>query len=409
MNRTYPTIAFPLAVILAAATIAGCGQNQSKKELRYETVQVERGPLIARVSASGTLSALVTVQVGSQVSGRILTLSADFNSRVRRGQVLATLDPALFKAALAISRANVAAAEANLGQAMVQAEYNRRQYLRQKELAASGIVNRADLETAEAAAETSQAQVKAAQGVREQARAALSQAEINLSYTTIISPINGVVISRNVDIGQTVAASLQAPTLFVIAEDLRKMQVDTSIAEADVGRLKDGMEATFTVDAYPGAPFKGVIRQVRNNATTVQNVVTYNAVIDVRNPDLKLRPGMTANVSVVVGQRQDVRTIANAALRFRPPAALLAGRNAANGSDGAAAKGGAGAPRPSAERGDRRTLWVLKDRQVQPVPVQIGLTDGTRTEIVRGDLKEGDAVVTDVTGLTAAPSGFRAL
>jgi HlyD family secretion protein len=223
----------------------------------------------------------------------------------------------------------------------------------------------------------------------EQARAALHQAQINLAYTTIISPINGVVISRSVDVGQTVAASLQAPTLFTIAEDLQKMQVDTSVAEADVGKLSAGMQATFTVDAYPTERFSGKVRQIRNAPQTVQNVVTYDAVIDVDNQNMKLKPGMTATVSFVYAEKEDVLKVANAALRFRPPASAI--------PDG-------GVPSRRQMAPDRRVVWLLRDGQAQPVPIRIGVTDGTVTEVVEGAVSDGALAITDSQGGPAAKS-----
>jgi HlyD family secretion protein len=224
-----------------------------------------------------------------------------------------------------------------------------------------------------------------------QARAALSQARVNLAYTDIRSPTSGVVISRNVDVGQTVAASLQAPTIFVIAEDLAKMQVDTSVAEADVGRLKAGMAATFTVDAYPGETFRGKVRQIRNAPQTVQNVVTYDAVIDVDNPELKLKPGMTANVTFVYAEKDDVLKVPNSALRFRPPPALLGD---AKGS-GAAAKPGASG---------QRTVWTLAGDKPEPEKVKTGISDGSFTEVMEGNLEVGEVVITDVLGGSGAPN-----
>jgi HlyD family secretion protein len=231
----------------------------------------------------------------------------------------------------------------------------------------------------------------------EQAKASLQQAEVNLAYTNIISPTSGIVISRNVDVGQTVAASLQAPTIFVIAEDLAKMQVDTSVAEADVGRLRAGMEATFTVDAYPSETFKGVVRQIRNAPQTVQNVVTYDAVIDVDNPDLRLKPGMTANVTFVYGEKDDVLRVPNAAMRFRPPPDLLAQSGAAP-AGGNRAKSGAGEGTRQPSTPDRRTVWVLREEKPSPVRIRIGISDGSFTEVVEGEIKAGDVVITDAIG-----------
>jgi HlyD family secretion protein len=402
--------------LLAALAGAGCGKSEQSTPIRYETAPVERAAMTAKVSASGTLSALVTVQVGSQVSGRLLTIQADFNDRVKKGQVLATIDAQIFRATVEMARANKAAAEGNLVKARVQELDAQRQYQRTQDLFDKGIATQADLDTGEAGYKAASAQTTALQGQLEQAKAGLNQAEVNLEYTTIVSPINGVVISRNVDIGQTVAASLQAPTLFLIAEDMRKMQVDTSVAEADVGGLKEGMQATFTVDAYPNERFSGVIRQIRNAATTVQNVVTYDAVIDVENPNLKFRPGMTANVTIVTAHRDSTLRIPNAALRFRPPPGALsgdAGKADGKGRPGTArASTGAAAvpatePRPGLA--NQRTVWVLKDNRPQPVTIGVGITDGTYTEVVEGPLNAGDLVIINAIGTGNAAPRFRVL
>jgi HlyD family secretion protein len=422
------------AVAVVAVALAAIGIRAARRpaEPRYETARVDRGRIVAQVTATGTLSALVTVQVGSQVSGRIQKLFADFNTPVKKGQLIAKIDPELFKAALDQSRANHVAAKADLTRARVQAAEAARQRDRTRSLAERKLVAQADLDTAQANAEAAQAAVEAAVGKVEQARAALQQAQVNLAYTNIVSPIDGTVISRSVDVGQTVAASLQAPTLFVIAEDLAKMQVDTSVAEADIGKLRPGMEAAFTVDAYAGKRFRGTVRQIRNAPQTVQNVVTYDAVVDVANPDLELRPGMTANVSFVFAERPDVLRVPNAALRFRPTPELLAaqkrnGTSSAAGTpsaapaDGAAASGGRGsggagrrsdgapgegAP-PREREPDRRTVWVLRGDVPAPTPVRIrtGVSDGSATEVLEGDLREGDLVVTDAAGGSERPQG----
>jgi len=284
----------------------------------FETTAVQRRDVESRVTATGTVSALVTVQVGSQVSGRIQEILVEYNSPVKKGQVIARIDPQLLQAAVERARANLTAARANVQKARVEAENSRRQAERSRTLRDQQFISQSELDTAESAAQVSQAQVTSSEASMAQAQAALNEAEVNLRYATIVSPTDGIVISRSVDVGQTVAASLQAPTLFTIAEDLRKMQVNTSVAESDVGRLQDGMRATFTVDAWPGVNFDGVIRQIRNASQTVQNV-TYDAVIDVENPELKLKPGMTANVTRVTAHRENVVTVPNAALRFRPP------------------------------------------------------------------------------------------
>ncbi|MEB3330337.1 MAG: efflux RND transporter periplasmic adaptor subunit [Candidatus Sericytochromatia bacterium] len=349
----------------------------------YTTAVVERGPLEARVSAAGLVSALVTVQVGSQVSGRISELRVDFNDTVRKGQVLARLDPRLFEAELARAVASEVSARSALARARIEAEQATRQLARSQTLWGRRLIARADLDAAQASADAARAQVEAARAQVAQAGAQASQARLNLAYTTIASPIEGTVIARSVDVGQTVAASLQAPTLFQIAQDLRKAQVLAAISEADVGKIRAGMPARFTVAAYPDEPFVGKVRQVRNAARTEQNVVTYDAVIDVDNPALKLRPGMTANVTFTWASRQAALRVPNAALRYSPPGA---GRGA----------GGVGPRRQRlSEDPTRRRVWVLRGGEPVAVAVQTGITDGTLTELVAGEVKAGEVVVTD--------------
>ncbi|HEX7478770.1 MAG TPA: efflux RND transporter periplasmic adaptor subunit [Polyangiales bacterium] len=379
-----------------------------KPVVHFESTKVDRGPIVAKVSASGTLSALVTVQVGSQVSGRLKQINVDFNSPVKKGEVIAKIDPQLFIAALEQARANNVAAEADLLKAKVQAADAQRQLTRAKGLSERKLIAQADLDTAQANADGAAAAVASAAGRVAQTEAALRQGQVNLAYSTIISPIDGMVISRNVDVGQTVAASLQAPVLFTIAENLHKMQVDTSVAEADIGKLYAGMQVTFTVDAYPSERFKGAVRQIRNAAQIVQNVVTYDAVIDVENPELKLRPGMTANVSFVYADKADVLRVPNAGLRFRPSSDLLkkvgASPDAGVTSAGNAARAGgrgAHADRPL----NRRTLWLLKRGTPKSVEIKTGVTNGLVTEVLEGEVQVGDDVITDVTDPSAPSSG----
>jgi HlyD family secretion protein len=404
-----------IALVAIAAGVFAWTRSGKKQPPKYETVKADRGRITARVTATGTLSALVTVQVGSQVSGRIAELKADFNSVVKKGEVIARIDPELFKAAVEQARANHAAAKGNLEKAQAQALDAQRQFERAKALAERQLIATADRDTAESTAAAAKAQVAASQGALEQASASLHQAQVNLQYSTIKSPIDGVVISRTVDVGQTVAASLQAPTLFTIAEDLAKMQVDTSVAEADVGKLKADMPATFVVDAYPQERFRGKVRQIRNAPQSVQNVVTYDAVIDVDNPELKLKPGMTANVTFVFADKSDVLRVPNAALRFRPPAELSRAAASAPGSSPSAdpapsadrprRQGGGreGGMREGGMRGPRedldvRTVWVLSGLEPKPVRIHIGISDGTVTEVTDGELQAGDALVTEITG-----------
>ncbi|MFO0723344.1 MAG: efflux RND transporter periplasmic adaptor subunit [Myxococcota bacterium] len=401
---------------LAAITASQAMSGKKPPAIAMETAEVDRGKIAARISASGTLTALVTVQVGSQVSGRIDSLKVDFNSPVKKGQVIATLDASFFVAALEQARASLALAKANRDQAVVQSEDAARQLARTEKLAADRFVAAADRDTAEANARAAKAKVAASEASIQAAEAALHQAEINLKYTTIISPIDGVVISRNVDVGQTVAASLAAPTLFTIAQDLTKMQVDTSVAEGDVGKVRSGMPVTFTVDAYPGKRFLGTVRQVRDAATTVQNVVTYDAVIDVDNSGRLLKPGMTASVQFIYAERDDVIRIPNAALRFRPDAAttraLTRSAAAEGGAPTAGAKSSTVAARPTRKKpgtvelaGDERLVWVQRQDQPTSVKVKIGVSDGSLTEMVDGDLKAGDRLITEAIVSGTSPTG----
>jgi HlyD family secretion protein len=389
----------------------------------FQTVAVERGSVVARVSTSGSLQAVVTVEVGSQVSGRIQALYADFNSPVKKGQLIAKIDPSLFAAQVVSAEANVTAARANVTRLTVTAEDAERQARRASEVYEQRLISETERDNAVATARSARAGVDQAIGQLAQARASLEQARTNLRYTDIVSPTDGVVISRAVNVGQTVAASLSAPVIFTIAQDLRKMEVHTNVAESDIGRLKPGMRVSFTVDAYPGEPFRGSIRDIRNAAQVVQNVVTYDAVIDVDNPDLKLKPGMTATVSIVTDRRRDVLSVPNTALRFRPEGAPVAGpatagaARAAGGqrrerADGGQGQGQGGARRRNAEGdadGDdavapavvRRTVYVLVNGDPVPREVTTGLSDGRVTEITGGELKEGDAVIVGVAGQNA--------
>jgi len=408
----------PLWIVLGLVVLVGGGVGiwQWRKHAaagaapRFETVAIDRGPITAKVTATGTLSALVTVQVGTQVSGRIKEILVDFNAPVKKGQVIARIEPALFQAAMESARANYLAAQGSIAKLEAQAENAKLQFDRAEQLFERKAIAQADLDTARATMRAANGDVVAAKGNMAQAQAALNQAKVNLDYTTIVSPTTGVVISRSVDVGQTVAASLSAPTLFLIAEDLTKMQVDTSVAEADIGKLKAEMDATFTVDAFPSRTFKGKIRQIRNAPQTQQNVVTYDAVIDVSNPGLELRPGMTANVTFIYDHRDSALRVANAALRFQPPPELA--RAAWGGGGGPGQKGGGqrgpgsgegggrrmGGGRPGGGGGetpDRRMLWVLRGPTPTPVRVRAGVSDGTNTEIETTELHEGDRVVTD--------------
>jgi len=373
----------------------------------YQTTTAAKSNVVSRVSTSGSLQAVVTVDVGSQVSGRIQALYADFNSKVKKGEKIAKIDPSLFQAAMVQSQANVMAARANVTRLEVTAEDAERQATRASEVFAQRLISETERDNAVATARAARASVEQAKAQLAQSQAALEQARTNLQYTDILSPTDGVVISRAVNVGQTVAASLQAPVIFTIAQDLAKMEVHTNVAESDIGRLKPGMRVSFTVDAYPGEPFRGSIRDIRNAPQVVQNVVTYDAVIDVANDDLKLKPGMTATVSVITDRRRDVLAIPNAALRFRPDSAGAgAGRESAAGNP--EAQGGGRRNRDNggavnegevaAPEAPMRTIYVLVDGKPVPRQVTAGITDGRVTEITGGELKEGENVIVSVAG-----------
>ena len=307
-----------LVVLIALSSGAYFIFRSNENEQKFRTEKISKGDIVQSITASGTVNAVTTVLVGTQVSGTIKAIYADFNSRVRKGQLIAQIDPALFEAQVDQARANLVTSKANLAKADVAVVDTKRTLGRNHQLFAKNLIAQSDLDTAGTNYDSAVAQVNANKALVEQAAAALRTAETNLRYTRILSPVDGIVVSRNVDVGQTVAASFQTPTLFNIAQDLTKMQIDTSVAEADIGKLQVGQPVEFTVDAYPDSPFKGKVSEIRNAPITVQNVVTYDVVVKVDNPELKLKPGMTANVSIIVANEKDVLRISNAALRFRP-------------------------------------------------------------------------------------------
>ena len=339
--------------------------------LHYNTALVDRGPITALVTATGTVNPVVSVQVGSQVSGKVSQLFADFNSKVTKGQVLAQIDQKPFKARLSQARAAVKSAKGNLAKASVLAIQRKREFDRMAALRPQAFVSQADVDLAETNYRDAAANVEVLQAQLDQAQAALGSAELDLGYTTIYSPVNGIVISRNVDVGQTLAAIFQTPTLFVIAQDLTQMQVNASVSESDIGGIKEGTEANFRVDAYPKQFFEGVVTQVRNAPISIQNVVTYDVVITVSNPELKLKPGMTANVTIVTAKKDNPLRVPNGALRFRMPNVPI---------DRKAAR-----------------VWML-DRNNHPrqVDVVTGIADSLSTEIISGALNEKDRVILSI-------------
>jgi len=341
---------------------------------KFRTEKVTRGTIVAAVTSTGTVNAVTTVLVGTQVSGTIKNLYVDFNSPVKKGQLIAQIDPATFEAQVDQARANWVSAKANVDKSETSLVDTKRTFERNKQLFAKGYVARSDLDTAETNYESAKSQVGVSKAAVAQTLAALKTAEINLQYTRIISPVDGIVISRNVDIGQTVAASFQTPTLFNIAQDLTKMQIDSSVVEADIGKIKVEMPVEFTVDAYPDTTFKGKVAVIRLAPIVVQNVVTYDVVVLVDNPDFKLKPGMTANVSIITSAKDNVLRIPNAALRFSP-------------SDGRKA-----AP----EKGEKGTaVWIVDAEKQKRVKIAAGISDGSYTEIVSGDLKEGQELIVE--------------
>ncbi|HEY2124103.1 MAG TPA: efflux RND transporter periplasmic adaptor subunit, partial [Chthoniobacterales bacterium] len=371
MKRYWRLAGTLLGLLVLLFVVRQCRQQGASS---YQTATVTRGQLTQAVTATGTLNPVVNVQVGSQVSGNIQKLFADFNSEVKAGQTVAQIDPVLFQAAVTQAQGDVASAQAAL-------ELTRVNAARTQELFAKRNSAQADVDQAMANLHQAEASVKIKQG-------ALDKAKADLEHCTITSPIDGVVISRNVDVGQTVAASLQAPVIFAIANDLTKMQIDANVAEADVGVVSVDQNVDFTVDAFPTQTFHGKVIQVRNAPITVQNVVTYDTVIGVSNPDLKLKPGMTANVSVLIAHRDNVVLLKNAALRYRPPDATPPeNKPASPGAGPRQARGG--------DHRTDRTVYVLAEGASQPKPVQIktGISDGIGTEVLEG-LKEGDRVVT---------------
>jgi HlyD family secretion protein len=352
---------------------------------KYLTAAAAKGDVVRTVVTTGSVNPVVTVQVGSYVSGPIKAIYCDYNTKVKAGQLCAKIDPRNYQVALDQAKANLANARAQLVKDQASLAYAKTNYERDRGLVARGIVSQEQLDADKSAYEQALAQIKLDQATIEQRAAALKGAQVNLDYTDIVSPVDGVVVSRNVDVGQTVAASFQTPTLFLIAKDLTKMQVDTNVSESDIGRVKVGDRATFTVEAYPRKTFEGHITQVRKAPITVQNVVTYDAVIGVENPDLLLFPGMTANAKIVTDERDGVLRVPVQALRFEPQALP--------------AQPGKG--RRNAKPGAR--VWVLKNGAPVAAPVTVGLEDGTWAEITGGKLEAGDAVITDeISGAGAA-------
>ena len=453
-----------LAVLGLLVVAAGVGAyfytRHGSSSTALQTARVTRGQMIARVSATGTLNAMVTVQVGSQVSGQIKELYADFNSKVTKGQIIARIDPAIFQAQvdeaqaqvraasaavlsqqamvaktradLASERAAVAVAQAQTAKAQVAVVDGQRTLDRQRELLQRELIAQADVDAAQVAfdsnvaqhtATTAQesaqadlvrsaaAQLKVAEAQLQstaaqvgQYEAALHQAQLNLDHSIIRSPADGVVIARNVDVGQTVAASLQAPTLFLIAQDLTKMQVDTSVDESDVERVRVAQPVTFTVGSISGRAFSGQVVQVRKAPLVLQNVVTYDVIVSAANPDLNLLPGMTANVQIVTDQKDNALKVPNAALRFHPPGAET-GQAQSQAAGPAVAQGSGPSSGAAAQPGSAGQVWVADpDGKLRAIPLRLGITDGTVTEVLDGGLSDQQDVIVGMSSAANQPA-----
>jgi HlyD family secretion protein len=421
-----------VAILVAVGLFVAFRLNQ-KPEAEYFTAKVEQGDIKQIIEATGTINPVTLVQVGSQVSGMISKLYVDFNSKVTQGQVIAEIDPKLFQGAVQQAQADqqtaqaaLAAAEANLAKDEATLKQNKLDYERAKSLVPPGVMSQQQLDQAKATYDAITAQMGSDRAAIQQAEALVAQktaslkvAQTNLDYTIIRAPTNGTVVNRSIDIGQTVAASLQAPTLFTIAQDLTKMYVYAKTDEGDVGQIRPGHSADFQVDAFPKEVFYGTVSQVRMNATTVQNVVTYDTIVEFNNPEMKLFPGMTAYVSIPVASVSNVVKIPNAALRYKPdlPADKvreLYGKYGISASQQPARA----AATPSQELGsgtrehtapgsniasDTAVVWkLLPDKSLQPIQVHIGLTDHTYTALTSGDIKPGDELVTGATAAKAA-------
>lgn len=403
-----------IAVMVVGLAIAGYVffNGERKAPVRYRTAVVERGSIVSVVTATGSINPVVSVQVGTQVSGMIKSLHADFNSVVKAGDIVATIDPEPFRARRDQATSNLEMARANVARARTEQAQRQRELDRAKSLVSQQFVSQNDVDVAITNSQGADAQVNVSMAQVKQAEAALSAAELDLKYTTIRSPVNGIVVARNVEVGQTVAASFATPNLFLIALDLTKMQVDTNVSESDIGGINEGREATFTVDAYPGVPFSGTIRQVRLAPINVQNVVTYNVVVGVDNKDLRLKPGMTANVSIVVAQRDNILKVPNAALRFVPPKSELGEpRHAA--TKATTREGGEQAMPVTLGAAPPRPIWKQEENgDLSSVAVQTGISDGSWTELVSEAVAEGDQVIVGIEPLRSAkkvgdlPPGF---
>lgn len=389
-----------IGVVLIVALIAArqfwlSGVRSAPVE--YRTAFVERGPIVSVVEATGTINPVTSVQVGAQVTGKIVSLHADFNSVVKAGEVIARIDPSLFQTRRDQAAANLVNAKAMWSKTRTELAQRKREFDRTQRLFQRELVSQNDLDVAATAYKAAQAQLEISAAQIQQAQALLNTANLDVKYSVIRSPVNGIVISRNVEVGQTVTSGFTTPDIFLIALDLTKMQVETNVSESDIGAIREGQEALFTVDTYPRVNFRGVVRQIRNAPIIVQNVVTYNVVVEVDNHDLRLKPGMTANVSITVGRKDDVLMVPNAAFRFAPPDFSPIKQKIIDAGSDVTKPPSSVSPQRTQDGGGNqgwKTVWKLNDSSVPTsVSVQPGISDGSVTEVMEGELRERDKII----------------
>ncbi|MFC2154944.1 efflux RND transporter periplasmic adaptor subunit [Acidobacteriota bacterium] len=422
-------LAAAAVVIVIAVVLFLILRGNGNNTVKYKTEEVKKGTIEAVVSTTGTVTPVTLVEVGSQVSGRIAKIHVDFNSQVKAGQVVAEIDPSQIMTRIKQNEANYESSKASLQKAKVNSENIAKQYQRSLQLFEKKLISFEEKESVEAQYLGAKSDVRSAEAHLLQSKSQLDSTKVDLDYSVIKSPIDGVVISRNVNVGQTVAASFQAPVLFTIANDLGKMQVECSIDEADIGKIKEGQDARFTVDAFPDEEFKGKVSQVRYSPEVIQNVVTYTTIVAVDNPGLKLRPGMTATVTIVAGKAEGVLMVPASATRFTPPLSqeemmalfqkmrdeMMKRRGmtpgAGSGQPGQPGRQGAGmgffgGSRPGGDSSQRKRqatrVWILEENgQVKPVFIRTGVTDDSNIEVIRGQIKEGQLVI---TGILSGPA-----
>lgn len=368
IKKRYVISGFMIVIIAVLCLCAVKSAGRTK----YITKDVSRCTIIQYVEASGTINPVNTVSVGSTVSGLIKAIYVDYNSEVKKGQLLAQIDPANFEATVQQNQAQIINAQANLARLQAVADFDKKQYERYKNLYAKNFVAKSELDEKYSTYKSDLAQINAAMAQISQYQASLKTAQTNLGYTQIIAPVDGTVISREIDLGQPVAASFQAPELFTIAQDLTKMQIEVSVSEADIGKVKEGQDVTYTLDGYPDSNFSGKVSQVRLSPTTVSNVVTYTVIVDVANDDNKLKPGMTANVSIITSKSEDVLCVPNLALRFSPES--------------------------NKQKYAKQGIWILSEGKPKRIEIETGASDDNSTEIITDEISEGDKVIMSVSG-----------